>query len=125
MVLALALVLASRLDAETIRCAECGMAVDTENRFSSKIVQGGKTLLFCDVGDMLIYQRDKKAGMKNAWVKNYGTGEWTSAETAYYVYSPKRFSTPMGWSIATFKDKKDAEEFGTPLDKDGIMVKLK
>ena len=38
--------------ADTIKCTECGMMVDVNSKFASKIVQADGTLYFCDIGDL-------------------------------------------------------------------------
>jgi hypothetical protein len=46
--------------AEKIICAECGMTSDLGSQFTSRIVQGEKTLYFCDIGDLFTYLIRKK-----------------------------------------------------------------
>jgi nitrous oxide reductase accessory protein NosL len=111
--------------AETIKCSECGMMVDVNSRFESKIVQADKTLYFCDVGDLFSYLKRTKQNGSRIDVKDYKTGEWTDARTAYYVHAEKKFKTPMGWGIASFKYQKDAAEFGEVMDFDSTAKTLK
>jgi len=122
---AIVLSLATVSAAETIKCSECGMMVDVNSKFASKIVQADRTLYFCDIGDLFSYlKRTKQNGVK-AEVKDYKTGEWIDARAAYYVHAEKKFSTPMGWGIASFKDQKDAAEFGVATDFDSMAKALK
>jgi nitrous oxide reductase accessory protein NosL len=111
--------------AETIKCSECGMTVDVNSKFESKIVQADKTLYFCDIGDLFSYLKRTKQNSFKVEVKDYKTGEWIDARTAYYVHSEKKFRTPMGWGIASFRDQKDAAEFGAVMDFDSTAKKLK
>ncbi len=111
--------------AEMVKCAECGMMVDEGSRFSSRIVEANKTISFCDIGDLLMYLKEKKFDPALARVKDYKSGEWIEATKALYVHAPKHFTTPMGWSIASFRDRKEAEVFGTADDLDTMMKKLK
>ncbi|MDH4162472.1 MAG: nitrous oxide reductase accessory protein NosL [Nitrospirota bacterium] len=111
--------------ADKPRCVECGMMVDEASRFSARIVEGASTLHFCDIGDLLTYLKDKKRTASGAQVKDYVTGDWIEASSAYYVVAPKRFSTPMGWDIGAFRDQDKALAFGTPLDFDGMKAALK
>jgi copper chaperone NosL len=97
-------------------CAECGMMVDLESKFCAKIVQDGKTLLFCDIGDLLTHLNKKSLSPDRALVRDYKTGEWITADKAFYVHADKAFKTPMGWGIAAFKNRDDAAAFGNPLD---------
>ena len=111
--------------AETIKCSECGMMVEVSSKFASKIVQAGKTLYFCDIGDLFSYLKRTKQNDFKAEVKDYKTGEWIDARAAYYVHAEKKFRTPMGWGIASFKDQKDAAEFGAAMDFDSTAKALK
>jgi nitrous oxide reductase accessory protein NosL len=111
--------------AEMTKCSECGMMVDVNSKFASKIVQADKTLYFCDIGDLFNYlKRTKQNGFKME-VRDYKTGEWVDARAAYYVHAEKKFKTPMGWGIASFKDSKDATEFGAVMDFDATTKALK
>lgn len=110
---------------ETIKCSECGMMVDVNSKFASKIVQSDKTLYFCDIGDLFTYLKKNKQNSFKIEVKDYKTSGWIDARTAYYVHAEKKFSTPMGWGIASFKDPKDASEFGTVMDFDATAKTLK
>lgn len=111
--------------AETVKCSECGMTCDVAAKFTSRIVQGDQTLYFCDIGDLFSYLKRKKPSPTRVEVKDYNTGEWIDAYKAFYVHSEKKFKTPMGWSIASFKDKDRASEFGTAMDFDGAARALK
>jgi len=99
-----------------IKCTECGMFVDLNSKFTSKIVQGNTTLYFCDIGDLFSYMKRKGLNDVAAQVKDYNTSEWIDAKQAYYVHSEKKFMTPMGWSIAAFKDEISASKFGSVMD---------
>jgi nitrous oxide reductase accessory protein NosL len=107
--------------AETVTCAECGMTCDTAAKFTSRIVQGDKILYYCDIGDLLTYLIKKKPQNARAEVRDYTSGEWMDAHTAFYVHDDKRFKTPMGWGIASFKNKKDASGFGTLMNFDETL----
>ena len=111
--------------AETVKCTECGMACDVAAKFTSKIIQGEQTLYFCDIGDLFSYLSRKKPSVTRVEVKDYSTGEWIDAQKAYYVHSEKTFKTPMGWGIASFRDKNKASEFGAAMDFDGTAKALK
>jgi nitrous oxide reductase accessory protein NosL len=117
--------LAHTATAETIKCTECGMACDVTAKFTSRIIQGDQTLYFCDIGDLFSYLKRKKPSATRVEVRDYNTGEWVDAYKAYYVRSEKKFRTPMGWSVASFRDKDKASEFGTAMDFDGTARALK
>lgn len=112
------------LAAET-RCTECGMMVQMDSKFTSRITQGETTLYFCDIGDLFSYLKKKNGKEAGAQVKDFTTGEWLDARKAYYVNSGKKFRTPMGWGIAAFKDKNEASKAGTIMDFDGAANALK
>jgi nitrous oxide reductase accessory protein NosL len=107
------------------RCTECGMMVQMESKFTSKITQGETTLYFCDIGDLFTYLKKNNMKVAGVEVKDYTTGEWIDARKAYYVNSSKKFRTPMGWGIAAFKDRNDASKAGSILDFDGAANALK
>jgi nitrous oxide reductase accessory protein NosL len=107
--------------AEHLSCAECGMLVDKNAPFSAKIIAGKQDQYFCDIGDMLLYLREKKIGPTSALVRDYRSGDWTDAAKAFYVHAPRRFTTPMGWSIAAFRERSTAEEYGTAASLESML----
>jgi nitrous oxide reductase accessory protein NosL len=111
--------------AESIHCTECGMTMDTDSKFSARIVQTGATLHFCDIGDLFSYKKRKSVRDGSFQVKDYTTGEVIDARTAWFVKNEKKFSTPMGWSIAAFRDKTRAAEFGAVMNFDETAASLK
>jgi nitrous oxide reductase accessory protein NosL len=97
-------------------CAECGMMVDTNSKFSTEVItDGGKKLFFCDIGDMLRHFKSDRGKAKTVYVKDYVNGQWLDGKKAFYV-SSKRFSTPMSWGIAAFGEQSEARKWGNPLD---------
>ena len=117
--------LAHPATAETVKCAECGMSCDVTAKFTSRIMNGDQTLYFCDIGDLFSYLSKKKPSVTRVEVKDYSTGEWIEAQKAYYVHSEKKFKTPMGWGVASFRDKNKASEFGAVMDFEGTAKALK
>lgn len=107
------------------KCAECGMMVDLESKFCARLTQDGKTLPFCDIGDLLVHLNKKSLAPGAAQVRDYKTGEWINADKAFYVHAEKPFKTPMGWGIAAFKTREDAAAFGAPLDLAGVLRAVK
>lgn len=106
-------------------CAECGMTVNETSLFSAKIVETKTTLHFCDIGDLLIFLKDKKRPVSGAKVKDYISGEWIDAASALYVHAPKHFSTPMSWNVAAFRNRDNALTYGTPQDLAAMTAALK
>ncbi len=107
--------------AENITCAECGMMSDAGSKYTAKIVNADKTLYFCDIGDLLSYVNKKKLPNAPAWVRDFSSGEWLEAQKAFYVHDRKKFSSPMGWGFASFKEKKGASAYGPLMDFDGAL----
>jgi nitrous oxide reductase accessory protein NosL len=112
---------ATSSSAETVRCTECGMKVDVESRFTSRIVQGEGALMFCDIGDLLTYLNRTPSSRAAAQVRDHRSGKWIGAEKAFYVRSEEAFRTPMGWSIAAFESREVAAASGTPMDLAGAL----
>jgi len=111
---------------EQLKCALCGMLVDETAPFSAKIDKGKQAphLHFCDIGDLLLYLREKRSGPANAFVRDYRSGEWIDAARAFYVHAPQRFTTPMGWSIAAFRERAVAVEYGVPEDLTAVSKRV-
>jgi nitrous oxide reductase accessory protein NosL len=118
--IALIVIALSPVHAEVTRCAECGMMVRMDSKFTSKITQGDTTLYFCDIGDLFSYLK-KKSVQDKIEVKDYPSGDWIDARKSFYVNSGKKFSTPMGWGIAAFKDKNEAAQAGSVMDFEGTV----
>jgi len=108
-----------------IKCTECGMFVDMNSKFTSKIVQGNTTLYFCDIGDFFSYLKRKGLQDVDAQVRDYATGEWIDAKKASYVHAENKFRSPMGWGIAAFKDKISAAESGKVMDFNATALTFK
>jgi len=111
--------------AEMVRCAQCGMGADLGSKFTARIVNPKQTLHFCDIGDLFAYLKKAPVANAEAHVRDYRSGDWINAHQAAYVQSAKKFQTPMGWSIAAFKNKPEAAEFGSTLDFDAMMKSLR
>jgi len=111
--------------ADNFKCAECGMMVDEDSRFSARIVEAKTTLHFCDIGDLLAYLKNKNRPAAGAQVKDYLSSKWIEASSALFVHAPKRFTTPMGWSVAAFRDREKAQAYGSPLDFAAMTAALK
>ena len=124
-VLAIVVLCSLSASAEMVSCAQCGMGADLGSKFTSRIAQVKQTLHFCDIGDLFAYLKNNPAAAADAQVKDFKTGDWISARQAYYVYSAKKFQTPMGWSIAAFKVKPGTAEFGDALDFNAMTKSLK
>jgi len=107
------------------KCSECGMMVRMDSPFTAKITMGETTLYFCDIGDLFAYLKNKNLTNARAEVKDHPTGAWIDARKASYVHEEKKFSTPMGWGIAAFKNANEASRSGSIMDFDGVVKALK
>jgi nitrous oxide reductase accessory protein NosL len=124
-VLAIVVFCSLSVSAGMVSCAQCGMGADLGSKFTSRIVQAKQTLHFCDIGDLFAYLKNDPAAAAAAQVKDFETSDWIDAQQAYYVYSAKKFRTPMGWGIAAFKAKPEPAEFGNALDFNAMTKSLK
>ena len=106
------------------QCAVCGMLVDVKSPFSAQIIKGKQVQNFCDIGDLLLHLGETPGRAENAQVRDYHSGEWLPVMKAVFVYAPSRFKTPMGWSMAAFKDRTSAEAYGTAEDLASIMKRI-
>lgn len=98
---------------EECYCAQCGMLVRPEGLFASQIIfRGKKTAWFCDIGDMLLYYDGlgEDAGVSAVYVKDYSSGSWIDATSAYYLTGAK-VTTPMSYNIIAFESREGAEMF--------------
>ncbi len=102
--------------AGNITCAECGMASDVVSKYTARIVQGDKTLYFCDIGDLLTYLNRKKEQNSEIQVRDFPTGQWIEGQKAYYVRDGKKFKSPMGWGVASFENSQKASAYGPVMD---------
>jgi hypothetical protein len=56
---------------ETIKCTECGMMVDVNSKFATRIMEADKTLYFYDIGDLFSYIKRTKLNGVKIEVKDY------------------------------------------------------
>ncbi len=95
-------------------CKRCNMHLDpAHNRFSVTVAEGIEASVFDDIGCALLW-RDGECAMRtsafdsNARVYDFETGEATVIEQAFFVHAGG-LRTPMGYDIAAFKKREDAE----------------
>jgi nitrous oxide reductase accessory protein NosL len=103
---------------QTVPCTECGMNTVVAGRFTARIVQGKEHLYFCDIGDLVAYLNRQKPAEFRAEVRDFPTGAWIDARSAFYARDKKLYKTPMGWGIAAFKDAAAAP--GQPVSFDAL-----
>ena len=106
-----------------VTCAECGMSAKIADRFTARIVQGGSTLYFCDIGDLAAFIDRKHPEEYAAAVHDFKSGEWIDAGRAFFVIDKKAFASPMGWGVAAFRDVTAAT--GAALDFEALRKALR
>jgi hypothetical protein len=95
-------------------CRLCNMHLDpADRRFSVTVAEGMEASAFDDIGCALLW-RDGEGAMRtssfdaNARVYDFRTGEPIMIEQAFFVHRAG-LRTPMGYDIAAFKKRDDAE----------------
>ena len=95
-------------------CKECGMYIRGEGvKFASEVIfEDGKTLFFCDLGDLFVYFNvlRKKGDVAAIYVRDYLTGGWIDGRAGFYLAGAK-VVTPMRYGIIAFKDRAAAAGF--------------
>ncbi|EHQ91321.1 nitrous oxide reductase accessory protein NosL [Desulfosporosinus youngiae] len=94
-------------------CPVCRMTVIDERFAAQTIDSQGQVEIFDDIGCLSIFMRRLEAGKKNgiaaAYVKDFESVEWLSAQEAFYVQG--RIDTPMSFGIVAFADEETARKF--------------
>lgn len=92
-------------------CAHCIMQI-VDTRFNTQAQSSKGKIFHFDSIECLFYWINKNSSLeiKNAWVKDYTTGEWIPFETAFYVVSPT-ITSPMGANLSAFQTQEKGEEF--------------
>lgn len=91
-------------------CVYCGMIISEQAYATAYWSTKGEARLFDDLGDMILYQREKGEAVASWWVVDFDTEQWLRAEQAYYVQSLETHS-PMGWNFTAFADRERAQQF--------------
>lgn len=105
----------------TFTCAECGMTGEFASRFTARLVSGGATRVFCDIGDLVSFIERTAPRQYSASVRDFVSGEWVDAAAAWYVVDKKAYATPMGWGVAAFRERPAT---GTALDFGALRTAL-
>lgn len=99
------------INPETDVCEVCGMAIADEEHATQIIFKNEKSLKYDDIGDMFVWLEEngeEEIGAK--FVRDFNTLEWIQLEEATFVYA-EEISTPMGFGVISFKDRKDAKKY--------------
>ncbi len=95
-------------------CVECGMLI-TEERFAAAYRFENEARRFDDIGGMLLHGTETQelpAAAGDAWVHDWESRAWLSAEDAWYVIA-EGLVTPMGYGIVAFADRAAADAYAT------------
>ena len=102
-------------------CVHCGMIINEEKFATAYEVANGEDLIFDDVGGMVLHLQETGEEIDGgaAWVHDYETVEWVSAQSAFFVPTLS-VASPMGHSILAFADAERAQRFATDVGADVI-----
>ena len=82
-----------------------------EPRFSASLVSGENDVLkFDDIGCAAHYQMNQPGPPERFWVHDFLTEQWVDGKAAFFVYSGN-LVTPMGYGLAAFSSREDADKF--------------
>ena len=86
-------------------CPQCNMPI-VSKKDSAKIVSGGKTIFFDDVGCAILWLKEKNIKAKDVEFIVYlrDSKNYLNAENAFYSVNDK---TPMNYGFGAYKIKKD------------------
>ncbi len=96
------------------KCHLCGMGVDPGSPFSAQAVERGSRVFFCDIGDLLHYYKKVGGEVEELYVRDLDTNQWVDARAASYVRD-ESLKTPMGWNLAAFAGREEAEKRGSAM----------
>ncbi|MFN3337257.1 MAG: nitrous oxide reductase accessory protein NosL [Thermomicrobium sp.] len=98
-------------------CAECGMILSDARFAAAAATADGETVLFDDIGCLLIYRQKQSPSWAAIWVHDLDTQSWLQAENAWYLVS-QGIRSPMGYGIAAFASQDAAQRRQTELGGD-------
>ncbi|MFN3603869.1 MAG: nitrous oxide reductase accessory protein NosL [Leptonema sp. (in: bacteria)] len=104
-------------------CALCKMKI-VDLKFNTQLQTSKGKILHFDSIECLVrwLEQNKEVAIKNAWVKDYTTGEWVVYKDAYYLAS-KNLPSPMGAFLSSYKNKESVEKI--QKEKDGKILEYK
>ena len=91
-------------------CDRCHMIIGDPRFASAYVTETGESRRFDDIGEMFLASQEEAEAVREAWVHDYHGEQWIVANGATYVHHPE-ILTPMGWGIASFAARKDAEAY--------------
>lgn len=91
-------------------CIHCKMKI-VDLKFNAQLQTSKGKIHHFDSIECLIdwLEQNKNIEIKNAWVKDYLTGEWIEYQKAYYLAS-KNLPSPMGAFLSGYKSKEEVEK---------------
>jgi copper chaperone NosL len=102
-------------------CGECGMLINEDRCSTAFLVERDgrrEYVMFDDLGCMLDYEHDGKAGtIVDGFVRDYDTRAWLRSDDAVYLFTdPKTLPTPMGSGMIALAQRETAEEKQAHVD---------
>ncbi len=90
-------------------CAHCKMKI-VDLKFNTQLqTEKGKIFHFDSIECLVEWiHQNPDVKIRDAWVKDYLTGEWINYKKAVY-FNSKEIPSPMGAYLSAFKDKKTHE----------------
>ena len=98
------------------------MGAKAADRYTSRLVQGPRTLYFCDIGDLAAFIERTHPKDYAAAVHDFTSGEWIDVSKAFFVIDTKTYLTPMARGVAAFRDR--AAVNGAPLSFEALRKAL-
>ncbi len=90
-------------------CEACGMLIDSPQFAAAAVTSDGQGHKFDDLGEMFAFYQQHPDEQVQAWfVHDYGSGDWTRAEQAFFIKSSD-LHTPMGSGMAAFATREAAQ----------------
>jgi copper chaperone NosL len=103
-------------------CVHCKMRI-VDLKFNTQLQTDKGRILHFDSIECLInwIKEHPEVKIKNAWVKDYLTGEWIEYKKAIYFIS-KDIPSPMGANLSAYKEEKEIENL-KQQNKNGSIYK--
>lgn len=102
-------------------CAQCKMKI-MDLKFNAQVLTSKGRIYHFDSIECLIswLNENRDTEIKNAWVKDYLTGEWIEYKNAIYFVS-KDLPSPMGAYLSSFKNESSLQV--VQKEKQGYILK--
>jgi copper chaperone NosL len=101
-------------------CAVCRMLISDPPFAAAMVMRDGEVRKYDDVGCLLNESNQRLVNAHRLWVRRYDADGWLDARRAWFVVS-QRIASPMGYGIAAFARKADAERLAKRVE--GVVLK--